>query len=85
MRVNKVLKKVLGLGREVVIVGRELVESDDEAVRPSLQIEVRLRAGRRGRCGRCGTKAVGYDRGDGPRRWRHIDVGYVSCELAGGR
>jgi transposase len=81
VRVNKVLKKVLGLGREVVIVGRELVEADDEAVRPKLEVEVRLRAGRRGRCGRCGTKAAGYDRGEGRRRWRHIDIGYVTCEL----
>jgi transposase len=81
VRVNKVLKKVLGLGREVVIVGRELVEADDEIVRPRLEVTVRLRAGRRGRCGRCGTKAAWYDQGDGRRRWRHIDIGYVTCEL----
>jgi transposase len=81
VRVNKVLKKVLGLGREVVIVGRELVEADDETVRPKLEVQVRLRAGRRGRCGRCDTKAAWYDRGDGRRRWWHIDVGYATCEL----
>jgi hypothetical protein len=49
VRVNKVVKKLLGLGREVVIVGRELVEAGDEAVRPKLEVQVRLRAGRRGR------------------------------------
>jgi transposase len=81
VRVNKVLKKVLGLGREVVIVGRELTGVDDETVRPKLEVQVRLRAGRRGRCGRCDTKAAWYDRGDGRRRWRHVDVGYVTCEL----
>lgn len=81
MRVNKVLKTVLGLCREVVIVGWELAGLDEETVRPSLQVEVRLRAGRRGRCGRCGAKAPGYDSGDGRRRWRHIDVGFATCEL----
>ena len=47
MRVNKVLNRVLGLGREVVIVGWELTGLDEVAVRPSLAVEVRLRAGRR--------------------------------------
>ena len=40
-----------------------------------------LKAGRRGRCGRCGTVAPWFDRGDGERRWRHVDVGYATCEL----
>ena len=81
MRVNKVLKKVLGLGHDVVIVGRNLVEDDYESVRPKLEVRVRPRASRRGRCGRCGTKAPWYDQGDGERRWRHLDVGYATCEL----
>lgn len=81
MRVNKVLKKVLGLGHDVVITGRELVEVDDENVRPKLEVRVRLRTARRGRCGRCGAKAPWYDQGDGERRWRHLDVGYATCEL----
>ena len=81
MRVNKVIRSLLGLGGEVVIVGWELAGLDDTSVRPSLQVEVRLRVGRRGRCGRCGTKAPGYDSGDGRRRWRHVDVGFATCEL----
>ena len=80
MRINKVLKKVLGLGRDVVIVGRELVDNDDN-VRAKLEVRVRPRVARQGRCGRCGTKAAWYDQGDGERRWRHIDVGYATCEL----
>jgi transposase len=81
VRVNKVLNRVLGLGREVVIVGWELTGLDEVAVRASLAVEVRLRAGRRGRCGRCGLKAPGYDQGEGRRRWRHVDVGFATCEL----
>lgn len=81
MRVNKVLKKVLGLGHDVVIVGRELTGDDDENVRPKLEVWVRLRVARRGRCGRCGTRSPWYDQGDGERRWRHLDVGFATCEL----
>ncbi|MEX1162281.1 MAG: ISL3 family transposase, partial [Nitriliruptor sp.] len=81
MRLNKVLKSVLGLGRDVVITGRELSGEDDPDVRPSLQVRVRLRTARRGRCGRCGAKATWFDHGDGLRRWRHLDVGYATCEL----
>jgi len=81
VRVNKVLKKVLGLGHDVVIVDRNLVEDDDENVRPRLEVRVRSRVARRGRCGRCGTRSPWYDQGDGERRWRHLDVGYATCEL----
>lgn len=31
--------------------------------------------------GRCGTVSPFFDRGWGERRWRHIDVGYATCEL----
>lgn len=81
MRINKVLKKVLGLGDEVVIVGWELPADDREEVRPKLSVRVRRRVARRGPCGRCGTSSPWFDRGDGQRRWRHLDVGYATCEL----
>lgn len=81
MRINKVLKNVLGLGEGVVIVGRELTEVDDAAARPALEVRVRLRTRRRDRCGRCGTRSPRFDQGDGQRRWRHIDIGYATCEL----
>ncbi len=81
MRVNKVLKSVLGLGRDVVITGRELTGADDGVSRPRLEVRVRLRNARRGRCGRCGTRSAWFDQGDGERRWRHIDVGHATCEL----
>jgi transposase len=81
VRINKVLKSVLGLNRDVVITGWELTETDDGGSRPKLEVRVRLRNRRRGPCGRCGTLSPRYDQGDGERRWRHIDVGYATCEL----
>ena len=77
MRVSKVLKAVLGLHRDVVITGVELVDE----VRPRLVVRVRVKQRRRGRCGRCGELGSFYDQGGGERRWRHVDVGYATCEL----
>ena len=49
--------------------------------RPLVEVWLRLKARRRGRCGRCGELASFYDQGGGERRWRHIDVGFATCEL----
>jgi len=81
VRVNKVLKKVLGLGDDVVITGWELTGAEEEDTRANLEVTVRLRVSKRGPCGRCGTKSPRFDYGDGSRRWRHVDVGYATCEL----
>ena len=82
MRTHKVLKSVLGLDGQVVITGWQLAGVDDEGVgRPHLEVRVRLRKRRRGACGRCQTASPWFDQGDGARRWRHIDVGYATCEL----
>lgn len=77
MRVKRVLMAVLGLGREAVVRSWEL----DEGERPRLAVRVRVKVRRRGRCGRCGQLASFYDQGGGERRWRHIDVGFATCEL----
>ena len=77
MRVKKVLMAVLGLCREAVIRGWELYDGD----RPCLGVRLRVKARRRGRCGRCGELASFYDHGGGERRWRHVDVGFATCEL----
>ena len=55
----------------------ELHEGD----RPLVEVWLRVKARRRGRCGRCGELASFYDQGGGERRWRHIDVGFATCEL----
>ncbi|MGH9154971.1 MAG: transposase family protein [Acidimicrobiales bacterium] len=80
MRVKKVLRTVLGLG-PAVVASWELIDAAGETTRPRLVVRVRLKTGRRGRCGRCSAVAPWFDRGDGERRWRHVDVGYATCEL----
>jgi transposase len=80
VRVTTLLRGLLGLCRAVVICGWELVDRDDED-RCRLVVRVRTKVRRRGRCGRCGELAPWYDRGDGQRRWRHLDVGFATCEL----
>ncbi|MGI8776390.1 MAG: ISL3 family transposase [Acidimicrobiales bacterium] len=75
-----VLRKLLGLGRAVVVSAWELVDAGDSA-RPKLVVRVRTKVGARGRCGRCSTVSPWFDRGDGERRWRHVDVAYATCEL----
>jgi transposase len=77
VRVTKLLRGLLGLGHLVVISGWELHVGD----RAKLTVSVRVRQRWRGRCGRCGEPASWYDRGDGQRRWRHVDVGFATCEL----
>jgi transposase len=82
VRVASVLSAVLGLARSVVVAGWELVPAvaDDRA---TLVVRVRPRQRRRGRCGKCAKLAPFYDRGGGERRWRHVDVGFATCELVG--
>jgi transposase len=77
VRVSKVLRAILGFGREVVIVGVELVDG----TRPGLRVHVRPKVRRRGRCGRCGALASWFDNGDGVRSWRHIDAGFATVEV----
>jgi transposase len=51
----------------------ERVEFDEDV--DALVVAVRVRRGRRWRCGRCLRACGRYDQGEGPRRWRHLDVG----------
>ena len=77
MRVKSVLIKLLGLGITVVVTGWNLEEGE----RAKLVVWVRRKAGVRGRCGRCAVAAPWFDNGGGQRRWRHVDVGFATCEL----
>jgi len=45
------------------------------------ELVVRVRPRRRdvGRCGVCGRRAPGYDRGEGRRRWRALDLGVTKA------
>ena len=66
---------LLGVDKTVV----EWVEFDE--TQQLLVARVRPRRGARGRCGRCGRASPGYDRGEGPRRWRALDLGTVQVVL----
>ena len=82
MRVKSVLRKLLGSVclRPVVVVGWDLVEGQAEAGTASM-VWVRTKVSARGRCGKCGVVSPWFDNGGGERRWRHVDVGFATCEL----
>ena len=61
------MARLLGLGRAVV----EGVRLDEEG----LMVRARPRRREVARCGVCGRRAPGYDRGEGRRRWRALDLG----------
>lgn len=75
MRERSVWLKACGLTRTVV----EGVHVDEEA--GAVVVSVRPKAGARGRCGRCGRRCPGYDRGEGRRRWRALDLGSTKVFL----
>ena len=76
MREDRVLARLVGVERAVV----EAVLVDEDAV----VVRVRPRRRDASRCGVCGRRARGYDRGEGARRWRALDLGatkaYVEAE-----
>lgn len=75
MRSASLWKGLLGVERTVI----EDVEFDEDA--GVLVGHVRPRKGARQRCGRCGRRAPWYDRGEGRRRWRALDLGTVRAVL----
>ena len=75
MRNTKVWLRLLGLVRTVL----EGVVFDEDT--DAMVVSVRPRKGARQRCGRCGRRAAWYDRGEGRRRWRSLDLGELRCYL----
>ena len=76
MQGYSVWRRALGLTGQAVIERVEFDEDADEAV-----VSVRLYRSEPLRCGRCGVVAPGYDRGEGPRRWRALDLGPVRVSI----
>ncbi len=77
--VRVVWKVLLGVERHVVIEDVELeVAGGGEVV---VVASVRVARRRRLRCGRCLRACPGYDRGDGRRRWRGLDLGSTQVFL----
>jgi transposase len=69
---------LLGVERAVI----EEVEFDPEGLGgPVLVAHVRPARGARGRCGRCESRSPWFDRGEGRRRWRALDLGTVRAVL----
>ncbi|CAN5832548.1 hypothetical protein BH24ACT8_BH24ACT8_05190 [soil metagenome] len=68
-------RALLGVEKTVV----EDIEFDEDE--QLLVAHVRPRARARGRCGRCQRRAPAYDRGEGRRRWRALDLGTVQVVL----
>jgi transposase len=68
-------RALLGVEKTVV----EDIEFDEEE--GLLVAHVRPRKGARGRCGRCRRRAPAFDRGEGRRRWRALDLGTIQVLL----
>ena len=75
VREVRLWRELLGVERTVI----EDVEFDQGA--GCVIARVRPKRGARGRCGRCGRRAASYDRGEGWRRWRGLDLGAVRVWL----
>ena len=71
-----VWRRLLGVDNRVVV---ERVEFDEDA--DAVVAHVRPRRPAKRRCGRCGRLSPGYDRGEGRRRWRALDLGEVRSFL----
>ena len=75
MRTKSVWQRACGLTQTVV----EDVDFDDAA--EAVIVSVRPAAKARNRCGRCGRRSPRYDRGEGRRRWRALDLGSTKVFL----
>ena len=67
------------LGVEKAIV--EDVEYDEDEQLLVAHVRPRARARERARCGRCDRRSPAYDRGEGRRRWRALDLGSVQVVI----
>jgi transposase len=68
-------RALLGVEKTVV---EEIEFDEDEQV---LVADVRPGKRARGRCGRCQRRSPAFDRGEGRRRWRALDLGTVQVLL----
>jgi transposase len=75
VRNNNVWQRACGLTRTVV----EGVDFDEVAA--AVVVSVRPASRARQRCGMCGRRSSRYDRGEGRRRWRALDLGSTKVFL----
>lgn len=79
MRQAIVWARLLGLGASVAVRG---VEWDAEA--GVIVAKVKPRKRKQLRCGWCGRPCPRYDSGEGPRRWRALDLGTIKAFVRAG-
>ncbi len=77
MRNASLWSALLGVEKTVV----EDIEYDESEQVLLARVRPRRRAA--GRCGRCARRAPWYDRGEGRRRWRGLDLGTIQVYLEG--
>ena len=75
MRNASLWRALLGVEKTVV----EDIEFDEDA--QIVVAHVRPARASKGRCGSCGSRAAWYDRGEGRRRWRGLDLGTIAVFL----
>ena len=79
MRKTRLWARLLGV--QGVIVNDIDVEEDEAGEIASLSVAVSLRKAEAGRCGVCCRRCPQYDRGEGARRWRALDLGVIPTYL----
>jgi len=67
---RKIWARILGVERLAVIEGLEFDVGMNAIIG-----NIRVRVADENRCGVCGHRCSGYDKGDGRRRWRTLDLG----------
>jgi transposase len=77
VRTATVWRRLLGVEHTVI----EGVGLEQDGGREVLVAQVRPTRSRQDRCSRCGRRCRRYDRGEGRRRWRALDVGAVLTYL----
>lgn len=77
MRQNSLWSRILRLVNTVV----QGIDIEGEGSDASVIVRVRPRRKAMSRCGICHNRCPGYDRGNGRRRWRSLDVGEMRVYL----
>ena len=75
MRNARLWSGLLGIEQACI----EKIEYDEDE--QLLVAHVRPHASQRRRCGQCGKRCKGYDQGQGRRRWRALDLGFIQAVL----
>jgi transposase len=84
VRGSRLWAKMLGIGSGTVIeqvIWEEIPAGLPDGGQVIVTAHVRLHARRALRCGVCGRRSPGYDKGEGRRRWRALDLGTIRAEI----